>query len=86
MTEINYDPSKPQARPRPYQPAAFIAGVRARHNLSQREFAVALGRDVRTPQNWEQGRNRPDSAVLRLVALFDRYPALVREIGFEPAA
>ena len=45
-------------------PAAFIAEVRARHNLSQREFAGALGLDVRTLQNWEQGRNRPDAAVL----------------------
>jgi DNA-binding transcriptional regulator YiaG len=67
------------------EPAAFIAEVRARHKLSQREFAAALGLDVRTLQNWEQGRNRPDAAVLSLVALFDRDPALVREIAFAPA-
>ncbi len=66
------------------QPAAFIAEVRARHNLSQREFAAALGLDVRTLQNWEQGRNRPDAAVLSLVALFDRDPAMVRDVSFEP--
>jgi DNA-binding transcriptional regulator YiaG len=68
------------------EPATFIATVRARHNLSQREFAAALGLDVRTLQNWEQGRNRPDPAVLSLIALFDRDPALVREIAFEPLA
>jgi DNA-binding transcriptional regulator YiaG len=67
------------------EPAAFVAEVRTRHNLSQRAFAAALGLDVRTLQNWEQGRNRPDAAVLSLVALFDRDPALVREIMFEPA-
>ncbi len=65
-------------------PAAFIAEVRARHSLSQREFAGALGLDVRTLQNWEQGRNRPDAAVLNLVALFDRDPALVEAVAFEP--
>jgi len=68
------------------EPAAYIASIRARHSLSQREFAAALGFDVRTLQNWEQGRNRPDSAVLSLIALFDRDPALVREIAFEPLA
>ena len=66
------------------EPGAFIAGVRERHKLSQREFAAALGLDVRTLQNWEQGRNRPDAAVLSLVRLFDRDPALVRDVVFEP--
>ena len=68
------------------EPAAFIAEVRARHNLSQRVFATALGLDVRTLQNWEQGRNRPDAAVLSLVALFDRDPAAVRDAVFEAVA
>jgi DNA-binding transcriptional regulator YiaG len=66
------------------QPATMIAEVRERHKLSQRDFAAALGLDVRTLQNWEQGRNRPDSAVLSLVRLFDRNPELVREAVFEP--
>lgn len=65
------------------EPAAFIAEVRARHGLSQREFAGALGLDLRTLQNWEQGRNRPDTAVLNLVALFDRQPILVEDTAFE---
>lgn len=65
-------------------PAAFIADVRTRHDLSQREFAAALGLDVRTLQNWEQGRNRPDAAVLTLVALFDRDRRLVEQTIFEP--
>ena len=68
------------------QPAAYIAKTREKHGLSQREFAAALGLDVRTLQNWEQGRNRPDSAVLSLVALFDRDPALVRDVVFAPVA
>jgi DNA-binding transcriptional regulator YiaG len=65
-------------------PAAFIASVRERHSLSQREFADRLGLDVRTLQNWEQGRNRPDAAVLALVTLFDRNPDLVEQAIFEP--
>lgn len=66
--------------------AAFLAGVRAHHRLSQREFADRLGFDVRTLQNWEQGRNRPDGAVLALVILFDRDPDAVERAVFAPVA
>ncbi len=65
------------------EPAAFIAELRARHALSQRELADALGLDARTLQNWEQGRNRPDAAVLSLMLVFDRSPELVRQVVFE---
>src|SRR6202035_4266578 len=52
----------------------LIADVRARHRLSQREFAEVLGIDIDTLQNWEQGRNRPDTAALNLVMAFDKAP------------
>jgi DNA-binding transcriptional regulator YiaG len=64
-------------------PAAFIAELRARHSLSQRELADALGLDVRTLQNWEQGRNQPDNAVLSLMVLFDQSPERVRRAVFD---
>ena len=67
------------------EPATFVATVRARHHLSQREFAGALGLDVRTLQNWEQGRNTPDSAALLLIAMFDRDPAAVPDVLYGPA-
>jgi putative transcriptional regulator len=65
-------------------PAPDIADVRARHGLSQREFADLLGIELRTLQNWEQGRNRPDDAALSLVLMFDRAPELVEEALSEP--
>lgn len=64
--------------------AAEIAAVRARHGLSQRDLAARLGIDVRTLQNWEQGRNRPDPAAMTLIRLFDRDPAAVLSAIFEP--
>jgi DNA-binding transcriptional regulator YiaG len=67
------------------EPTTFIADLRARHALSQRELADALGLDVRTLQNWEQGRNRPDAAALTLMVLFDRSPDLVKQVVFEQA-
>lgn len=68
------------------QPAAFIAGVRSRHRLSQRDFAGVIGVDVRTLQNWEQGRNTPDQAVLTLITIFDRDPAAVTSALFPAEA
>ena len=67
------------------QPAAFITALRARHALSQRELADALGLDARTLQNWEQGRNQPDAATLTLMLLFDRSPELVKQAVFDLA-
>jgi DNA-binding transcriptional regulator YiaG len=64
--------------------AGLIAEVRARHGLSQREFAGVLGLDIDTLQNWEQGRNRPDPAALNLIMAFDNAPDIVTQAGLEP--
>jgi DNA-binding transcriptional regulator YiaG len=63
-----------------------MVALRLRHGLSQREYADALGVDLRTLQNWEQGRNRPDAAVLNLMLIFDRAPCLFEEALSEPVA
>jgi DNA-binding transcriptional regulator YiaG len=64
--------------------ARMIADVRARHGLSQREFAEVLGLDIDRLQNWEQGRNKPDNAVLNLVLIFDQAPDLVQRMTCAP--
>jgi DNA-binding transcriptional regulator YiaG len=61
-----------------------IAEMRARRGLSQREYADLLGLDIRTLQNWEQGRNRPDPAAVSLMRVFDRAPDMVGEALTEP--
>jgi DNA-binding transcriptional regulator YiaG len=63
---------------------ADIAEMRSRRGLSQREYAELLGLDVRTLQNWEQGRNRPDPAAVSLMRIFDRTPDAVGEALTEP--
>jgi putative transcriptional regulator len=65
-------------------PTPDIAALRARHGLSQREYADLLGIDVRTLQNWEQGRNRPDPAAVSLMRIFDRAPQAFEEALSEP--
>jgi DNA-binding transcriptional regulator YiaG len=64
--------------------ALDIAALRARYNLSQRQYADLLAIDVRTLQNWEQGRNRPDPAAITLMRVFDRSPDVVEEALTEP--
>jgi len=64
--------------------AVDIAGMRARRGLSQREYADLLGLDVRTLQNWEQGRNRPDPAAVSLMRIFDSAPDTVEAALTEP--
>jgi putative transcriptional regulator len=64
----------------------LIAEVRARHGLSQREFAEVLGIDIDTLRNWEQGRNKPDAAALNLVMVFDKSPAAIEQAAFEMIA
>ena len=71
-------------RQTPRETGGWIAAVRERHGLSQRDFADRLGFDLRTLQNWEQGRNRPDAAVVSLVRMFERDPESVLAAVYEP--
>jgi DNA-binding transcriptional regulator YiaG len=64
--------------------AAVVAAMRARHGLSQREYADLLGIDLRTLQNWEQGRNRPDPAAISLMRIFAHAPEVFEEALSEP--
>lgn len=65
--------------------SGLIARVRMRHGLSQREFAELLGFEPDTVQNWEQGRNKPDAAALKLVMAFDDNPDVIERAVLEPA-
>lgn len=70
-------------RQAPQDTGVWIAAVRERLGLSQRDFADRLGFDLRTLQNWEQGRNRPDAAVTSLVRMFEHDPELVLRVVYE---
>jgi DNA-binding transcriptional regulator YiaG len=61
-----------------------VIALRAHHGLSQREYADLLGIDVRTLQNWEQGRNRPDPSAVSLMRIFAHAPEVFEEALSEP--
>ena len=56
-----------------YVPEAIdVRAVREKTGLSQSEFAQRFGFSIRTLQEWEQGRARPDSAVRAYLLVIDR--------------
>ena len=63
-----------------------IRAIRERTSLSQSEVALLIGVSVKTLQNWEQGRNRPDAAALNLVMAYDQAPELIEQTACEPVA
>lgn len=53
--------------------------VREKTGLSQVAFAERYGFSVRTLQDWEQGRAKPDSAVRAYLTVIARNPAAVAD-------
>ena len=52
---------------------------RNKHGVSQGEVAARNGFSVRTLQEWEQGRTKPDRAVLAYLNVIARNPDAVAE-------
>ncbi len=69
-----------------YKPAPKITSkelIRVRKGLkiSRALFAVYLRTNVRTLENWEQGRARPNAQAVLLIYLVKRYPDTVQRLA-----
>jgi putative transcriptional regulator len=69
-----------------YKPAPTVAPkelIRLRKdlNLSRALFAVYLRTNVRTLENWEQGRAKPNAQAALLIKLVKRYPDTVKRLA-----
>ena len=53
--------------------------IRESMNMSQSEFAEHFGFNVRTLQDWEQGRRTPSGVAKNFLILLKRNPDMVRE-------
>ncbi|MBU1054454.1 MAG: helix-turn-helix domain-containing protein [Proteobacteria bacterium] len=51
--------------------------VREKLNVSQSEFALMIGVSIRTLQNWEQGRRKPEGPAKALLRIASRNPSAV---------
>ena len=55
--------------------------IRARMELTQKEFAALLGVSVRTLQGWEQGRRRPRGPSERLLRVAAERPDALMQVA-----
>ena len=59
---------------------AEIRQIRESVGVSQANFARMLGISLRTLQDWEQGRRRPNQAAQSLLAVAAKRPEVMREV------
>lgn len=59
---------------------AFIASVRKKLALDQREAAEIFGGGVNAFSRYENGKTRPPLALVKLLKVLDRHPELLNEI------
>lgn len=57
--------------------APEIKTIREKLNVSQTEFALMIGVSIRTLQNWEQGRRKPEGPAKALLRIASRNPTAV---------
>jgi HTH-type transcriptional regulator/antitoxin MqsA len=58
----------------------FIAAVRKKLSLDQREAAVIFGGGINAFSRYESGKTRPPRALIKLFQVLDRHPELLDEI------
>lgn len=55
--------------------------IREAQGMTQAAFAAALGVPLKTLQNWEQGRRRPDPAAVTLLKVAATHPEVLMELA-----
>lgn len=68
-------------RPAPTVTPKELIRVRKNLKLSRALFAVYLRTNVRTLENWEQGRAKPNAQAALLINLVKRYPDTVQRLA-----
>jgi len=68
-------------KPAPKVSPQELVQVRENLNLSRALFAVYLRTNVRTLENWEQGRAKPNAQAALLINLVKRYPDTVQRLA-----
>lgn len=68
-------------KPAPKVTPKELISVRRRLKLSRALFAVYLRTNVRTLENWEQGRAKPNAQAALLINLVKRYPDTVERLA-----
>jgi putative transcriptional regulator len=67
--------------PAPKLTALELTSLREKMKLSRALFAKYLRTNVRTLENWEQGRASPNAQAALLIRLVQRYPDTVQRLA-----
>lgn len=70
-----------KVKPAPRITPRELAKVRRDMNLSRGLFAGYLRTNVRTLENWEQGRAKPNVQAVLLIRMVQRYPDTVHRLA-----
>jgi putative transcriptional regulator len=70
-----------KVKPVPSITARELAKVRKDMNLSRGLFAGYLRMNVRTLENWEQGRAKPNAQAALLIRMLQRFPDTIRRLA-----
>lgn len=70
-----------RSRPAPKISARELAKLRKDMNISRGLFAGYLRTNVRTLENWEQGRAKPNAQAALLIRLVQRYPDTMKRLS-----
>ncbi len=68
-------------KPVPRMTPRELLRVRKHLMISRAVFAAYLRTNVRTLENWEQGRAKPNAQAALLISLVDRYPDTVERLA-----
>ena len=68
-------------KPVPRMTPRELLRVRKQLMISRAVFAAYLRTNVRTLENWEQGRAKPNAQAALLISLVDRYPDTVERLA-----
>lgn len=68
-------------KPPPTITARELAKIRENMNLSRGLFAGYLRTNVRTLENWEQGRAKPNAQAALLIRMLQRFPDTIRRLA-----
>lgn len=70
-----------KVKPAPKITGRELAKVRKQMNLSRGLFAGCLRTNVRTLENWEQGRAKPNAQAALLIRMVQRFPDTVQRLA-----
>jgi len=70
-----------ELKPPPRITPRELVALREELRLSRALFAAYLRTNVRTLENWEQGRARPNAQAALLIRLVERYPDTVERLA-----